>query len=66
MNASRSLASVGIILLSIIGFFLFGMFVDINIILKYNMTPVSFTILLPFFGLLFGTIIAWKMVYNKR
>ena len=42
------------------------MFVDINIILKYNMTPVSFTFLLPFFGFLFGTIIAWKIVYNKN
>jgi len=65
LNARRVLASVGIVLLFIIVFFLVGMFVDINIILKYNMTPVSFTRLLPFCELILGTIVAWKLFFKK-
>jgi len=66
LKARRFLPAIGIVLLFIIGLFLLGVFVDINIILKYNKTPVSFTVFFPFCGVVIGSILAWKIFYKKK
>ena len=66
MKVQRVIASVAIVLLFSSGFFLLGMFIDIMMILKYDMTPISFTFLLLFCGGILGFVLAWKIVYNKN
>jgi hypothetical protein len=65
VKIQKVIASVAIVLLFSLGFFLLGMFIDIMIILKYDMTPFSFTFLLPFCGGILGFGLAWKIIYNK-
>lgn len=65
----RKLATVvGIVLVFAIGFFIIGMFIDIQIILKYNHTPIPFTFILPFVGVMIGLLLASKTIglTNKK
>jgi hypothetical protein len=45
-----------------IGFMLLGMFIDIQIILKYNYTPVPFTFAFLFGGALIGLLLAFRII----
>jgi len=53
-NAGKILAVIGIVLSFAIGFFVLGLIIDIQMILRYNHTPVPFTFILPFVGALIG------------
>jgi uncharacterized membrane protein len=59
-NARKIAPVIGLVLLFAIGFFVLGLFIDIQIILKYNHTPVPFTFVLPFVGALLGFLLAAK------
>lgn len=50
--------ALGIVLLFAVGFMLLGMFIDIQIMLKYNYTPISFTFTFLFLGALIGIFLA--------
>ena len=52
----------GIVLLFAVGFLLLGMFIDIQIILKYDYTPISFTFTFLFIGALIGLLLALRTV----
>jgi len=45
-----------------IAFMFLGMFIDIQIILRYNYTPIPFTFILPFVGALVGLWLALRTV----
>jgi hypothetical protein len=64
MNKKSVVAAFSVVLLTAIGFFLVGLFIDINIILKNNITPFSFTLLLLFCGLIIGALVA-KRIFLK-
>ena len=55
---------LGIVLLFVALFFVIGLFVDIQIILKYNYTPIPFTFILPFIGALIGILFALSPEIN--
>ncbi len=61
-NARKIASVIGIVLPFAIGFFVLGLFIDIQIILKYNHTPVPVTFMLPFVGSLLGFLLAAKTI----
>jgi lipopolysaccharide export LptBFGC system permease protein LptF len=61
-NTRKILTAVGMVLVSAIAFMFFGMFIDIQIILEYNYTPIPFTFILPFVGALVGLWLALRTV----
>jgi hypothetical protein len=58
----KAMIVLGVVLLFAIGFMFLGIFIDIQIILKYNYTPISFTFTLLFVGALVGLLLALKTV----
>jgi hypothetical protein len=56
----KTLIALSVMLLVAVGFMLLGMFIDIQIILKYDYTPISFTFTLLFVGTLIGLLLAFK------
>ena len=64
-NISRTLPVFGMVLVFAIAFMFLGMFIDIQIILEYNHTPIPFTFVLPFVGALIGFLIALGTVKPK-
>ena len=64
-RSTRKIVAVLIImLLFAVLFFVIGLFVDIQIILKYNYTPIPFTFILPFVGALIGLLSASRITRN--
>lgn len=59
-NVRKTAISLGVVLLFAVGFMLLGMFIDIQIILKYNYTPISFTFTFLFGGALIGVFVALR------
>jgi len=57
-SVPKIVAVLAIMLLFVVLFFVIGLFVDIQIILKYNHTPIPFTFILPFIGALIGILVA--------
>jgi hypothetical protein len=45
---------------------LLGIFIDIQIILKYDYTPISFTYTLLFVGALIGFLLAFRIVKRRN
>lgn len=58
----KALTVVGMVAVFATGFFIFGLFIDIQIILKYNYTPIPFTFVLPFLGALIGFLLAFRTI----
>ena len=58
----KTMIAFGIVLLFAVGFLLLGMFIDIQIILKYDYTPISFTFTFLFIGSLIGLLLALRTV----
>ena len=58
----KTLIALGVVLLFAVGFMLLGIFIDIQIISKYDYTPISFTFTLLFGGILIGLLSAFKTV----
>jgi uncharacterized membrane protein len=61
---NKTLTAFGVVALFAVGFLLLGMFVDIQVILKYDYTPISFTFTFLLVGVLVGVLLAFKM--SKR
>jgi hypothetical protein len=59
-NWRKIAAALALVVLFALGFFLLGLFVDIQILLKYDFTPIPFTFTLPFVGALVGVLLALK------
>ena len=49
-----------VVLLVAVGFMLLGIFINIQIITKYDYTPISFTFTLLFVGTVIGFLLAFK------
>ena len=65
-NAGKILAVIGIVLLFAIGFFVLGLIIDIQIIQRYDHTPVPFTFILPFVGALIGFFLASRTIKRPQ
>jgi uncharacterized membrane protein len=61
INGRKILTALGIVSMFAICFMLLGIFIDIQIILKYNYTPISFTFTFLIGGALIGLLIAYKV-----
>ncbi len=61
-SVHKIVTAMGVVLLFTIGFFIIKLFIDIQVILKYNYTPIPFTFILPFVGALIGFLLASKTV----
>jgi len=62
-SGRRIVAVVGFVLLFAIGFFVLGLFIDIQILLHYNYNPfLPFTFVLPFVGALIGFLLASRTI----
>ena len=61
INGLKILTALGIVSMFAICFRLLGIFIDIQIILKYNYTPISFTFTFLIGGALIGLLIAYKV-----
>jgi len=61
-NVQEDLIAFGVVLLFAVGFMFLGMFVDIQIILKYDYTPISFTFTFLFVGAIIGLLLAFKIL----
>lgn len=62
----KAMIVLGVVLLVAVGFMFLGIFVDIQIILKYDYTPISFTFTLLFVGVLIGFLSAFIFVRHKN
>ena len=64
----KTVIVLGVALLFAVGFMFLGMFIDIQIISKYDYTPLSFTFTFLFGGALFGLLLAFKTVryFNRK
>jgi drug/metabolite transporter (DMT)-like permease len=56
----KTLIALGVVLLFAVGFMFLGMFIDIQVISKYNYTPISFTFTFLFGGALIGLLLAFR------
>ena len=59
-NARKAMIILGAVLLFATGFMFLGMYVDIQLISKYDYTPISFTVTFLLGGALFGFIVGIK------
>jgi hypothetical protein len=65
MNMRKAVTAFGVALLFAVGFMLLGMFIDIQIILRYDYTPISFTFTFLFTGILVGLLLALRSVSHR-
>ena len=65
-SGRKLVAVIGIALLFAIGFFVLGVFIDIQIISEYNLTPIPFTFIFPIVGALIGFFLARRVVKDKE
>ncbi len=61
----KTVMALGVVLLFAVGFMLLGMFIDIQIMLKYDYTPVSFTFTFLFGGALVGVFLTLRRCLLK-
>ena len=59
-NVRKTMLVLGLMLLFSVVFMFLGMFIDIQIISKYNYTPISFTFTFLFGGALIGLLVAFR------
>jgi len=65
-NVRKAMIVLGVVLLFAVGFMFLGIFVDIQIILKYDYTPISFTFTFLFVGALIGFLSAFRILRSKN
>lgn len=61
----KIVTALGIVLLFAVGFVVLGIFIDIQIVLKYDYTPISFTFTFLFLGITIGVLLAIRTVTRK-
>ena len=66
VNVRKTLIAIGIVLLFAVGLMLLGMFIDIQIVLRYDYTPISFTFTLLFIGAVIGLLLAFKTIRSQK
>ena len=59
-KVTEILIAFAVVLLVAVGFMLLGIFINIQIITKYDYTPISFTFTLLFVGTVIGFLLAFK------
>ena len=62
----RTAMALGVVLLFALGSMLLGMFIDIQIVLKYNQTPISFAFTFLFVGVLIGLLLEFRIVRHRN
>ena len=65
-RGSKLVAVLAIALLFAIGFFVLGLFIDIQIISEYNLTPIPLTIIFPIVGALIGFFLARRVIKDAE
>ena len=65
-NLRKAIIALVIVLLFAVGLMSLGMFIDIQIILKYNYTPIPLTFTLLFAGAAIGAFLAFIIVRHKN
>ena len=65
-NVRKTLIALGVVLLFAVGFMLLGMFIDIQVVSKYNYTPISFTFTFLFVGALTGLLLAFRTLRHRN
>ena len=65
-NVGKAMIVLGVVLLFALGFLFLGMFIDIQIISKYDYTPISFTFTFLFAGALIGLLLALRIVRHRN
>ena len=65
-NVRKTMIVLGVVLLFAVGFMFLGMFIDIQIISKYDYTPISFTFTFLFGGTLVGLLLAFRTVRHLK
>ncbi|HEX9262292.1 MAG TPA: hypothetical protein VF893_07165 [Candidatus Bathyarchaeia archaeon] len=65
-NVRKAIIVLGIVLLFAVGFLLLGMFIDIQVIARYNSTPISFTFIFLLAGALIGLLLALRIVRHRN
>jgi hypothetical protein len=65
-NVGKAMIVLGVVLLFALGFLFLGMFIDIQIISKYDYTPISFTFTFLFVGALIGLLLALRIVRHRN
>jgi hypothetical protein len=66
VNVRKTLIAIGMVLVFAVGLMLIGMFIDIQIILKLNYTPIPFTFTLLFVGAVVGLLLAFRTLRNQK
>jgi len=64
-SVRKAVMVLGIVLLFAIGFMFLGMFIDIQIILRYDYTPIPFTFAFLFCGASVGLLLALRTVRHR-
>ena len=61
----KAVMAFGVVILFAVGSMLLGIFIDIQIISKYDYTPISFTFTFLFGGALIGLLLALRTVSHR-
>ncbi len=64
-NVRKAVMAFGVVILFAVGSMLLGIFIDIQIISKYDYTPISFTFTFLFGGALIGLFLALRTVTHR-
>jgi len=62
----KTIIILGAVLLCAVAFMFLGMLIDIQVILKYDYTPISFTFTFLFIGALIGLLLAFRTVRHQN
>jgi hypothetical protein len=65
-NGRKTLIALSIVLVFAVGLMFLGMFIDIQIISRYNSTPIPFTFTLLIGGALVGSLFALRAVKSQK
>jgi len=65
-NGRKILIALGIVLVFAVGLMLLGIFIDIQIISRYNSTPIPFTFTLLIVGALVGSLFALRTAKSQK
>jgi uncharacterized membrane protein YadS len=65
-DVHKTVIALSVALLFAVGLMLLGMFIDIQIISRYDYTPISFTFAFLFCGILIGVLLALRTLSHSK
>jgi len=65
-DVHKTVIALSVVLLFAAGLMLLGMFIDVQIISKYDYTPISFTFTFLFCGILIGVLLALRTLNHSE